>query len=87
MVGFKFEIAYKLQMAYQWKTLGILIIEVLSYQACMNLDYFETLVASSVFEKLPKETLELLTGILLAPVEIAGVGEAMAAKGDVPKVL
>lgn len=55
MVEFKFKIAYKLQMVDQWKTLGIFRIEVLSYQVCMNLDYFEALVASSMFEKLLKE--------------------------------
>lgn len=39
-------------MAAQRKTLGILRIEVLSSQACMNLETFEALIASLVLVKL-----------------------------------
>ena len=74
-------------MSDQRKTLGILRIEVLSYQAHMNLDYFEALVVILVFERLPKEIQELLTGIMLAPVEAASVGEEMATEGATPKVV
>lgn len=52
----------------------------------MNLGYFEVLVASLVFEKFPKETQEILTGIMSTPVETTSVGEVMATKGDAPKV-
>jgi len=37
----------------------------------MNLESFEALVASLVFDKLPKETQELLTSIISALVETA----------------
>lgn len=56
MVGFKFKISYKLQMADQWTTLGTLRIDVLSYQECMNVYYFEALVPILVFEELSEET-------------------------------
>jgi len=77
-VGFKFEFSYKLQMATQQKTLGILRIEVLSSQARMNLESFEALVASLVFDKLPKETQDLLTSIMSAPMETATTEGSMA---------
>lgn len=48
----------------------------------MNLDYFEALVASSMFEKLSKETQELLACIMLTPMETASVGEVMVVEGD-----
>jgi len=74
MVGFEFENVYKLQVASQQKTLGILTIEVLSSQTCMNRENFEALIASSVFERLPKEMQELLSSIMSGPVETVSVG-------------
>lgn len=74
-------------MATQQKALCILRIAVLSSQVCMNLESFEALGASLVFEKLPKETQELLTSIMLAPMETASVEEEMAAEGAAPKVV
>ncbi len=56
MVGFDFEIAYKLQMVAQRETLCIRGDYVSCYRLCMNLVFFEDLVASSVFHRLPKET-------------------------------
>lgn len=47
-------------MVAQRITLCILRVEVLSYQVHMNLDYFEALVASSVFDKLLKATHDFL---------------------------
>jgi len=55
-VRFEFKNSYKLKIVAQQKTLGILRIEVLRSQAHMNRENFEVLLASSVFETLPKET-------------------------------
>jgi len=55
MVGFEFKNPYKSQVVVQRKTLGILKIQLLRYQVCMDLMTFEALRASSVFETLPKE--------------------------------
>lgn len=66
-MGFEFENTYKLQVATQQKTLGILRIEVLNPQEHMNLEIFEALIASSVFEKLPTKTQLLLSSIILVP--------------------
>ena len=73
-------------MPAQRKTLCILRIEVLSYQVRMKLENFEALVASSVFNKLPKETLELLTRLMSAPVETASVEGSMAFEGTAPEI-
>jgi len=40
----------------------------------MNLENFEALVASSAFDKLAKATKELLTRLMLAPMETASAG-------------
>lgn len=44
------------------------------YQLCMNPMIFKDLVVSSVFDKLPKETQELLKSLMLAPMETASAG-------------
>jgi len=58
--GFEFKMPYKLEVAIQQKTLGILRIELLSSQAHMNHKHYELLIASSVFETLPKKTQDFL---------------------------
>jgi len=67
MVGFEFKMPYKLQVAIQQKTLGILRIDLLSSQAHMNCEHYELLIAISVFETLPKETQEFLQNIMSTP--------------------
>jgi len=67
MVGSEFKMPYKLQVAIQRKTLGILRIDLLSSQAHMNCEHYELLIASSVFETLPKETQEFLQSIMSTP--------------------
>ena len=64
-VIFKFKRPYKLQMAIQQKTLGILRTELLCYQVCMDLSNFEALREISVFETLSKEMQDLLTKMML----------------------
>ncbi len=56
MVGFEFKMPYKLQVAIQRKTLGILKIQLLRYQVCMDRVNFEALRESLVFERFLKET-------------------------------
>lgn len=68
----------------------------LSSQAHMNHENFEVLLASAVFETLPKETQELLHSIMSMPTEVmyieavtteGAISEvAMAAEGAAPKV-
>jgi len=53
-VVFEFKNAYKLQRVSHRKTLGILIIQVLSSQVHMNRENFEVLIASSLFETFPR---------------------------------
>lgn len=47
----------------------------------MNHEYFEALIVSSTFEKLPKETQELLSSIMSVLAETVSAGEAMAVEG------
>lgn len=77
-LGFEFEFAHKLQMATQWKALFILRVDVSSYQLHMNPESFEVLVASSMFDRLPKETQELLNILMSTLAEIASDGGLMA---------
>jgi len=55
---------YKLQVDSQPKKLGILRIELLSSKAHLNHKNFEALLASLVFETMPKETQELLHSVM-----------------------
>ena len=57
------------------------------YQLSMNLAIFEDLVASSMFDKLPKETQELLTSLMSAPMETASAGGSMASEGVSPEFI
>lgn len=57
------------------------------YRLRMNPAIFEDLVASSVFDKLPKETHELLNSLMLVPIEVASAGGYMASKGASPEVI
>ena len=70
-VGFEFKRPYKLQVVFQQKTLRILIIQLLSYQVCMDRANFEALRASSVFETLPKEMHDFLNRIMSTTEEVA----------------
>jgi len=47
----------------------------------MNLENFEALVASSIFDKLCKATQELLTKFMSAPMETASARGSMASEG------
>jgi len=87
MVGFELKNAYKLQVATQKKTLGILRIEVLSSQAHMNPEIFEALVASLVFKKLPIGMQVLFSSIMPMPTETMSAREAMTAKGTTSEVV
>lgn len=71
-------------MASQQKTLSILKIELLSPQAHMNYEFFQALIASSMFEKLPEVTQELLNSIMSIPVEAMDI-EVVTVEGVVPK--
>jgi len=55
---------YKLQVAVQWKTLGILRIELLHFQVHMNCESFQDLIATLAFEQLSKETQALVNSIM-----------------------
>ena len=52
----------------------------------MNLKSFKDLMESSVFDELPKETQDLLTSIMSAPVETATTEGSMDSEGDSPKI-
>ena len=84
MVGIEIKIPYKLQVDVQWKTLGILRIELLRSQAPMNHEFFEALIANLAFEKLPQATQELLNSIISAPTEAMDT-EAVTIEEVVPE--
>lgn len=44
-------------------------------------------MASSKFDRLPKETQELLNSHMLAPIETESAGFSMASKGATPEVI
>ena len=66
---------YKLQVATQQKTLGILRIELLHSQVHMNRKLFQDMIVSPAFEQLSKETQELVNNV------ISTCTEAMDTKG------
>lgn len=53
----------------------------------MNLASFEALVASSAFDRFPKEKQELLNSLISEPVETTSVGGTMASEGVAPEVV
>lgn len=54
---------------------------------CMNSAFFEDLVASSVFDRLPEETQQLIHSFMSTLVETASVGGSIASEGATPKVV
>lgn len=59
----------------------------LSSQACINHENSEALIASLVLERFPKEMQDLLSNIMLAPVETVSEQEAMEVEGTTPEVV
>jgi len=53
----------------------------------MNPDIFEALIASSMFEKFPMETQELVSSIMLMPAKTVSAGEEMEIEGTSPEVV
>lgn len=74
-------------MAAQRKIVCIRRVEVSRYRLCMNPKSFEALVASSMFDRLPKETQEILNSLMLVPMETASAGGCMVSEGDAPEVV
>ena len=75
MVRFEFKIPYKLQVAAQQKTLGILRIDLLHFQVHMNCEFFQDLIVSSTFEQFSKETQALVNSIMSIYVEVMTLKE------------
>lgn len=73
-------------MATKGKALAILKIEVLSSQTRMNHEKFEALIASSMFERLPKEIQEFFPSIMSVPTKTVNAGEVMTTEGAAPEV-
>jgi len=64
-IGFEFKMAYKLHVASQQKTLGILSIELVSSQTCMNHAFIEEFLDWPAFDRFPEFDHNIICDIIL----------------------
>lgn len=86
-IKFEFEFSYKLRVPIHQRTLCIVRIFALCFPLFMNPQVFADLVASSVFDRLPKDTQQFILNTMSGPGKTKITGGTISSEGASPEVV